>query len=71
MSGKIVIGSIAEIEDERGERMEVEISSAGGADAVSPDSPLGRALLGAGEGKSVKVAAPRGAWRARILSVRR
>ena len=71
VSGKVVIGSIVEIEDERAERMQVEISSAGGASAVSPDSPLGSALFGAREGESVKVAAPRGAWRARILSVRR
>src|SRR5215216_1686299 len=43
-SGEVAIGSTVEIEDERGERMQVEISSVGG---VSPESPLGRALLGA------------------------
>lgn len=69
--GKVTIGSIVEIEDEWGERMEVEVSCAGEAGAVSPDSPLGSALLGAAEGESVEVAAPRGSWRARILSVRR
>ena len=37
------VGTRVEIEDEHGERMEVEISSVGG---VSPDSPVGRALLG-------------------------
>jgi transcription elongation GreA/GreB family factor len=37
---------------------------------VSPDSPLGAALLGAAEGDTVDVQAPRGAWRATILSVR-
>jgi len=57
-----------EVEDESGERLEVEISSVGG---VSPDSPLGGALIGARAGEVVEVVAPRGAWQARILSVRR
>ena len=70
-SSVVAVGSVVEIEDEDGERMEVEISSVGGTGAVSPDSPLGSALLGAAEGKTVKVAAPRGSWRARIVSIRR
>jgi len=60
------VGSTVEIEDEQGERMQVEISSVGG---VSPDSPVGRALLGRKAGDEVLVEAPRGAWRARIVSV--
>ena len=48
--------------------MEVTISSVGG---VSTDSPLGAALLGAGVGAVVEVQAPRGAWKARVLSIRR
>ena len=62
------VGSIVEVADENGETMEVEISSVGG---VSPDSPLGSALLGAGVGDVVDVEAPRGAWRARVLAIRR
>jgi transcription elongation factor GreA len=62
------IGSKVEIEDDRGERLQVEISSVGG---VSPESPLGRALLGAKVGDEVEVDAPSGAWRARVLSVGR
>jgi transcription elongation factor GreA len=62
------VGSRVEIEDEHGERMEVEISSVGG---VSPDSPLGRALLGARVGCIVEIEAPRGRWRASVLSVSR
>jgi transcription elongation factor GreA len=62
------IGSKVEIEDEHGEKLEVEISSVGG---VSPDSPVGRALLGREVGDEVHVDAPRGAWRARILSIAR
>ncbi|MDX6370428.1 MAG: transcription elongation factor GreA [Gaiellaceae bacterium] len=66
--GTIVVGAKVEIEDDQGERMQVEISSVGG---VSPDSPVGRALLGRKAGDEVEIEAPRGAWRARILSVGR
>lgn len=62
------IGTRVEIEDEEGERLELEISSVGG---VSPDSPVGRALLGRKVGERVEVEAPRGSWRARIVSVSR
>ena len=59
---------VVEIADENGETMEVEISAVGG---VSPDSPLGSALLGAGVGDEVAVEAPRGSWQARVLGIRR
>jgi transcription elongation factor GreA len=65
-SGEVGIGSTVEIEDESGERMMLEISSVGG---VSPDSPLGRALLGAKPGDEVEVDAPRGSWLARIIAI--
>ena len=65
--GSVGIGSKVELEDEQGERMEVEISSVGG---VSPESPVGRAVLGRKEGDEVQVEAPRGAWKARIVSIR-
>jgi transcription elongation factor GreA len=61
-------GSIVEVADEHGETMEVTISSIGG---VSSDSPLGSALMGASVGTVVDVQAPRGAWKARVLSIRR
>jgi transcription elongation GreA/GreB family factor len=64
----VTVGSRVELEDEHGERLEVEISSVGG---VSPVSPLGRALLGARVGDEVEVEAPRGSWRARVLAVGR
>jgi transcription elongation factor GreA len=67
-SDVIGVGSKVEIEDEHGETMRLEISS---VDGVSPDSPVGRALLGRKIGDEVEVAAPRGAWRARIVSVTR
>jgi transcription elongation factor GreA len=65
-SGKVGVGSTVEIEDDKGDRMTIEISSVGG---VSPDSPLGRALIGAKLGEEVEVKAPRSSWRARILSI--
>ena len=68
-AGEIGVGSKVVVEDDDGQTLEVEVSSAGGAGAVSPDSPLGRALVGRREGESVEVQAPRGAWTARIVSV--
>jgi transcription elongation factor GreA len=62
----IGVGSKVGIEDEQGDRMEVEISSVGG---VSPDSPVGQALMGHKVGDEVVVEAPRGSWVARIVSV--
>jgi transcription elongation factor GreA len=67
-SGPVGVGSNVVLEDERGERMELEISSVGG---VSPDSPVGRALMGAKAGDELEIDAPSGAWRARIISVGR
>ncbi len=67
-SGAIGVGSKVELEDEQGKRLELEISSVGG---ISPDSPAGRALLGAKAGDEVEINAPSGAWRARVISVGR
>jgi transcription elongation factor GreA len=67
-SDTVGVGTKVEIEDERGERMHVEISSVGG---VSPDSPVGRALLGRKVGDEVEIDAPKRSWRARIVSVGR
>jgi transcription elongation factor GreA len=65
--GVVGVGSVVEVVDEAGETMEIEISSVGG---VSPDSPLGSALVGAKVGDTVEVKAPRGPWQARVVSVR-
>jgi transcription elongation factor GreA len=67
-SDTVGVGSRVEIEDDQGERMTVEISSVGG---VSPDSPVGRALLGRKAGDKVEIEAPKGSWRATVLSVGR
>jgi transcription elongation factor GreA len=65
-TGTVRVGSKVVLEDEKGEHLEVEISSVGG---VSPDSPVGRAVLGRAVGDAVEIEAPRGSWQARILSV--
>ena len=70
-SGTVQVGSVVEFEDEGGELSRVEISSVGGAGAVSPESPLGKALLGSKQGDSVEIQAPRGSWTARVVSVGR
>jgi transcription elongation factor GreA len=67
---QVGIGSTVELEDEEGRRIEGEISIVGGSTAISPDSPLGRALIGRRAGDAVEVEAPRGTWTAQILSVR-
>jgi len=61
-------GSVVELEDEHGESMEVTISAVGG---VSPDSPLGRALMGAAVGDVREVEAPSGSWRATVRRISR
>jgi transcription elongation factor GreA len=66
--GPVGVGSRVELEDEQGGRLEVEISSVGG---VSPESPVGRALMGAKTGDEVEIEAPSGPWRARVISVGR
>lgn len=65
--GVVGVGSVVEVEDETGTRFEIEISSVGG---VSTESPLGSALVGAKVGDAVEVQAPKGAWTARVVSVR-
>jgi transcription elongation factor GreA len=67
---EVGIGSVVEVEDERGETITVEVSAVGGPGTVSPTSPLGSALLGRKPGESVEVAAPRGAWQATIRAIR-
>ena len=64
----VAVGSTVLVTDESGGELEVEISSVGG---VSPDSPLGSALLGAKVGDEVEIAAPRGSWRAKVVSIGR
>jgi transcription elongation factor GreA len=61
-------GSVVDIRDDQGEAMTITISSVGGG--VSPDSPLGRAVMGTSVGAVVQVEAPRGAWKATVVAIR-
>jgi transcription elongation factor GreA len=67
-SGVVTVGSRVELERDDGKLLEIEVTGVGG---VSPDSPVGRALLGKAPGDEIEVDAPRGRWRARIVSVGR
>src|SRR3954452_3591893 len=65
--GAVAVGATVEIEREDGETLTVEISSVGG---VSPESPVGRAIMGKKEGDAIVVEAPKGKWRGRVASIR-
>ena len=69
-SGTVSIGSHVVLTDEQGDKLEFEISNAGGEGVVSTSSPLGQALFGRAVGESVKVKAPRLTWNATILEIR-
>ena len=69
-AGVVCVGSHVVVEDEAGERIDVELSALGGAGTVSPSSPLGAAVLGRRVGETVDVQAPRGSWRATIVDIR-
>jgi transcription elongation factor GreA len=66
---EVGIGSVVDVEDERGETMTVEVSAVGGAGTVSPTSPLGSALLGKKLEETVEVQAPKGAWTATVKKI--
>lgn len=68
--GTVSVGSHVVITNERGEKLEFDISNAGGEHVVSTSSPLGQALFGKRAGESVQVKAPRMTWKATIVEVR-
>jgi transcription elongation factor GreA len=68
-SDVVSVGSQVELQDPTGKTMTVEISNLTKPGAVSPTAPLGAALMGARPGDEVEVAAPRGTWTAKVLSV--
>ena len=69
-AGVVSVGTQVVVEDEAGERIDVELSALGGTGTVSPSSPLGSAVLGKRVGEVVDVQAPRGSWRATIIEIR-
>jgi transcription elongation factor GreA len=66
----VSVGAHIVMENDSGERLELELSPLGGAGTASPTSPLATAVLGKRVGDVVEVKAPRGSWRARILEIR-
>jgi transcription elongation factor GreA len=62
-TGVAAVGSQVELERDDGETIAFEISSVGG---VSPESPVGKAVIGKAVGDEIVVEAPRGAWRATV-----
>jgi transcription elongation factor GreA len=69
-SDAVEVGSHVTIEDDDGDRLEIEISNLGGEGAVSSSSPLGAALLGKRVGEDAEVPAPRGSWKATVVEIR-
>jgi transcription elongation factor GreA len=69
-SDAVEVGSHVTIEDDDGDRLEIEISNVGGEGAVSSSSPLGAALLGKRVGEDAEVPAPRGSWKATVVEIR-
>ena len=71
--GAIVVGSQVTVRDADGEMDSYVIVPPGTGDPragrISPDSPLGAALLGRRAGDDVDVQAPAGAWRATVVTV--
>ena len=65
----VSVGSRVVVQDDDGDRLEVEISALGGDGTTSPSSPLGAALLSKRVGETVEVNAPRGTWQATIVEI--
>jgi transcription elongation factor GreA len=65
----IGVGSHVVVEDEDGEKLDVEISSVGGSGTASTSSPLGAALIGKRVGDTVQVKAPAGVWAAKVVEI--
>lgn len=74
-TGKVEVGSIVSIVDDDGDELDVfvaptENEAPAGAMRSSPDSPLGKALLGAGPGDKVRYEAPAGEIEVTVVAVR-
>ncbi|MFZ9988022.1 MAG: GreA/GreB family elongation factor [Candidatus Nanopelagicales bacterium] len=72
---KVAPGALVEIRDGAGEKVRVRPVHPEEAtiddERISWDSPLGRALLGAGVGDTLTVPSPRGAWTCEVLRISR
>ncbi|NMH96763.1 GreA/GreB family elongation factor [Pseudonocardia acidicola] len=70
---RVGIGSVVTLRYEDGTTETVQVIAVPDEDVpeVTPDSPLGRALLGAEQGEEISWQAPEGRLRARIATIRR
>lgn len=70
---RVAPGALVEIRDAAGEKVRVRPVHPEEAtiddERISWDSPLGRALLGAGVGDSLEVPSPRGAWTCEVVRI--
>jgi len=73
-NGKVVFGSVVELEDEEGNRLVYQIVGEDeadiGAGRISVTSPIARAMVGKSEGDVVDVTAPGGVRSLEIVEVR-
>lgn len=73
-SGRAYFGAWVSVEDEAGEERAYRLVGPDEADAqagrISVDAPLGRALLGKGEGEAVRVQRPAGTLELTVVAVR-
>lgn len=73
-TGKVVFGTVVELEDEEGKRLVYQVVGEDEADIaagrISVTSPIARALVGKSEGDVVDVAAPGGMRSLEIVEVR-
>ena len=73
-NGKVVFGSVVELEDEEGNRLVYQIVGEDeadiGAGLISVTSPIARAMVGKSEGDVVDVTAPGGVRSLEVVEVR-
>jgi transcription elongation factor GreA len=71
LPGRVCVGSVVAIRypDGQSERLKVTPIPDDDVPTVTPESPLGRALLGAGVGDEIEWAAPEGRLHARVESI--
>src|SRR6476469_5644612 len=62
LDNAVLVDETALREGEDGGKMKIDISSVSRPGTASPESPLGRALVGRVEGDTVEITAPGGTW---------
>jgi transcription elongation factor GreA len=68
-SDVVEVGCRVVVRDATQATMTLEVSNLGGEGTVSPESPLGAALMGRRTGETFEVQAPKGVWTATIVEI--